>query len=100
MKRREFLNAALAGMAAMTLVPVLPATKAVPFEEVFQPAGDWAEVHPDGKTVTTLDGIFKRAYAGKVQACYPTPLTLMAEPGEIHEFRVKLLHENGFTNAT
>lgn len=98
MKRREFLNAALAGMAAMTLVPI--PTKAVPFKEVFPEVGDWAEVHPDGKTVTTLDGIFKRAYAGKVQACYPTPLTLMAEPGEIHEFRVKLLHENGFTNAT
>jgi hypothetical protein len=99
MKRREFLNAALAGMAAITLMPV--PTKAVPFSEVFQPAGAWMDLTTidEFKPVKTLDDIFKKAYADKVQFCHPTPLKLMAEPAEIYNFRVKLYHENGFTKA-
>jgi hypothetical protein len=104
-KRREFLQAALAGMAALTLVPV-PA-KAVPFSEVFQPAGDWAEITHDAclkgcNTVTTLDGIFKRVYGGKLKSCYPTPFGFTPSfDSDQSPFSqpIILKQENGFTEA-
>ena len=104
-KRRDFLQAALAGMAALTLVPV-PA-KAVPFSEVFQPAGPWEDITPKDfaygdNTATTLDGIFKKCYAGKLKSCYPTPFGFApafdSDQGPFFQ-PIILKHENGFTEA-
>jgi len=102
-KRRDFLQAALAGMAALTLVPV--PVKAVPFSEVFQPAGDWAEVHPDGQTVATLDGIFKRVYGNRIRthmipACIKRIEDNQRKLSEPMFFQpVALKFQNGFTEA-
>ena len=107
MKRREFLNAALAGMAAMTLVPI--PTKAVPFSEVFQPAGPWEDITPGdfayGDTVKTLDDVFKKVYADKIRFdLIPRQIRiiehnqgLLSEP--VFCMPVTLKHENGFTHA-
>jgi hypothetical protein len=115
LKRREFMQAALAGMAALTLVPV-PA-KAVPFSEVFQPAGPWEDFaygdeirgqemdlicHDEMVNVTSLDGIFKRLYSGKIKSCYPTPFGFTPSfdsKGPAFSQPIKLKFENGFTHA-
>jgi hypothetical protein len=111
MKRRGFLKAVLGGCAAV-FVPLKK--KAVPFSEVFQPAGSWVDITPEDfafegqemdlvchDETATLDGIFKRCYAGKIKSCYPTPFGFTPSfdsEGPVFSQPIVLKHENGFTS--
>jgi hypothetical protein len=58
--------------------------------------------HDEMVGATSLDGIFKRVYAGKLKSCYPTPFGFTSSfdsKGPVFSQPITLKFENGFTHA-